>query len=195
MAGKKIIPLLLVFLFSSCSFLEPRINVFSGNYSFQKGNYQEALIHYIKALESENEIDIIYYNMGNVYYALGEEVSTFGIWENASGSLEDEVRFRLIYNKGILYFQQGRYEEAYNAFRQALLLKPSSREAKINLEQAFFKESALKSRKTVNRDVELPRNDQFKADDTERLMQYIIIKEENIWGSSPETANSDIPDW
>ena len=54
---------------------------------------------------------------------------------------EEDLRlaYRLAYNQGVLQYQLGNYQTAYDFFRQALLLEPGRREARINLEHSFRK--------------------------------------------------------
>ena len=61
-----------ILLFGSCSLLEPGLSVLRGNYLYQQGRYQNALLLYLEGDESGKSRERILYNIGNVYYALGE---------------------------------------------------------------------------------------------------------------------------
>ncbi len=182
---RNILKLLLIFtslvFLSSCERLLESSTILAGNQKFRSGNYQESIIDYLKGLDSETNKDYFYYNLGNVYSSLGESPSAFSVWNLADGESNNSLKFSLLYNKGYLEFQEGNYELAYNHFRQALQLMPSSIKAKINLEISLNKMSAATYNQTPDKSGEDLENS-GATDETTRILEYVRQKEVMTWG-------------
>jgi tetratricopeptide (TPR) repeat protein len=179
-----------VLFLTGCSFNSPYIAVVHGNYSYDRGDYQQAVVKYLEARESGEHTEWISYNMGNVYHSLGEISAALQLWEEAEASGETELRFAISFNRGVLHYQQGRYREAYDSFKAALVLNNRSLEAKRNLEL-----SLLKIQAGGNLDRTQPAGDTLQTQDREldadsaRVLEYVRRKEGNRWtatGESPE---------
>jgi Ca-activated chloride channel family protein len=180
-------------LLSSCNALEPGNSVLVGNYSYQIGEFQEATIHYIKGLERQKYKEWIYYNMGNVYFSLGEGGAAIDVWEYVESTEDSGLRHRLNFNKGVLYYQLGKYNEAYNMFKESLKADPSSLDAKINLELTLGKLAApavenSKESKGSGTGV-------INPGETERMLEYIKRKEGKVWFSSVKESDLNQQDW
>jgi len=100
---------------------------------------------YLSALSGRRGVDTAWYNAGTAALAAGDWESAQQGLSRAAGSLDPEVRFRALYNLGLLDFQLARADsanrdahlgDAEKAYREALLLKPSHPAAKWNLELA-----------------------------------------------------------
>ena len=100
---------------------------------------------YLCALSGRRGVDTAWYNAGTAALAAGDWESAQQGLSRAAGSLDPEVRFRALYNLGLLDFQLARADsanrdahlgDAEKAYREALLLKPSHPAAKWNLELA-----------------------------------------------------------
>lgn len=145
----RIVPAVLIllsfFLFTSCDEAAAAYRVAQGNYSYARGAYQKANLNYFMAEEKKAEPEIIAFNLGTVFYALGEVDSARELWGGVDPGEDRELAFRLIYNRGILQYREGAYHEAYDNFKKALQLNPASVEAKINLEHSFAKMNARES--------------------------------------------------
>ncbi|MBI9101149.1 MAG: tetratricopeptide repeat protein [Spirochaetales bacterium] len=160
----------LIFL-TSCSEFNASYKVFRGNYQFLQGEYQTANIQYLRAAEKGIEEDIINYNLGTVYNALGEMDSAVTQWESIDPGENIQLAFRLAYNQGVLHYQLGDYQSAFDSFKEALLFDSSSREARINLEHSFrklnFQEEPVTSGTGESRESE-PGDE-----DIQRVLEYI----------------------
>ena len=182
---RNILKILIVFsflsIFSSCERLVESSTILSGNQKFRSGEYEEAIIDYLKGLDSKTNQDYFYYNLGNVYSSLGESPSAFSVWNIANGESNSVLKYSLMYNKGYLEFQEGNYDFAYNHFKEALKLMPSSINAKINLELSLNKMNAA----TYNQNSEAKQNeynDNGASDETSRILEYVKQKEAMSWG-------------
>ena len=180
------ITVLLVLLLSlnSCEKLLEGSTLISGNQKYRSGKYQEAILGYLKGYYSKVNGDYFYYNLGNVYTALGEYPSAFSVWSLADGGNNPMLHYNLLYNMGFLKFQLGDYEEAYDLFKRALILQPSSIKAKINLELSLNKMSAANF--SQNPDDKPSGDDQGASDETTRILEYVRQKENMTWGSEDQ---------
>jgi len=185
--------LLLILLSSSCRNSAPAARVLAGNMSFGRGQYQKAILQYLEA-DDDVELgrDAVLYNLANVYYALGEGDAALRSWSMAEELTEDvDVLFRIAFNRGVLYYNWGRYDEAYRSFRRALVLRPSDVDAKINLEDSL---SRIRTAGPQNAAGE---NQSVNGDDEEgrRLLDYIKRKEADTWTGQADDSDERPRDW
>lgn len=178
-------------LLFSCNYVTPGLQVFWGNYHADQGNYSEANVSYLNALEGMSLFPIINYNLGNIYYRLGESDSALIRWEEID-SKERELSFRLLFNKGVYHYERGKYKEAASLFKQAVIISPSSHDAKINLELSLNRINTGYSLKSMD-DKETKDNSLF--DDTERLLNYLRRRETTQWESSNHESLRGGRDW
>ncbi len=184
--------MLMISSLQSCNIMKPALEVLSGNLSYGRGQYQKAILHYLSA-EKQTDIskDVVQYNLGNVFYTLGEGDEALEVWSMAEESTEDvNILFRIAFNRGIVYMNKGSYEEAYQSFRQALILQPSDIDSKINIEDALSRIRSEVSQSPSAEDI--PRS----GDEAENnlLLDYIRRKEAEGW-SSQKTGESNEQDW
>lgn len=178
--------------FSSCRAMEPGMSVLAGNYKYQVGEFQQATISYVKGLESQRYKEWIYYNMGNVYFSLGEGGAALDVWSKVESADDADLRFRLNFNKGVLFYQLGKYSESYILFKEALKANPSSLDAKINLELTLGKLAAPPSAEGT----ETERAESIvNPAETERMLEYIKRKEGELWFSSEKETEYYQDDW
>ncbi|TVQ24063.1 MAG: tetratricopeptide repeat protein [Spirochaetaceae bacterium] len=139
MAKSVLISIILV-LFSGCSFAGRHFAVAYGNFEFSQGRFSSALERYESAREFSLDSDfesLLDFNLGSVRYAIGDIELAVEYWTAAGDTDDADVRFRSVYNLGVLLFQQGSYRQAYENFRSALRVQPGDMEAKHNLELSF----------------------------------------------------------
>ena len=133
----------LVFL-GSCSGARSRLLILEGNFFKSRGYYTEAISSYLRALSYDNAAPYAEYGLGAAFFALEEEIAALERYKNAERSLlhsqidHSELRYRIHYNMGIIYFEQGEYADAAQAFRDALIADGSRLEAKRNLELSLL---------------------------------------------------------
>ncbi len=174
-----IMSLIILFSISSCSRLMEGSTILAGNQKFRSGSYQGAIIDYLKGVNSVINKDYFYYNLGNVYSSLGEYPSAFSVWNLADGIEDYQLMFNLLFNKGFLEYQEGHYKEAYDLYRQALVLMPGNIKAKINLELSLNKMSAATHNQTKT---EKKKDLKGASDETVRILEYVKQKEAMTWG-------------
>lgn len=129
--------LLLSLLVVNTSQASWRSKVRAGEKRYEKGQYEEALVEYLKALEQKGDTSIIQFGLGNVLQAK-EKFEDAG--KAFSGSLSDPdsgARADAFYNLGNALFGSRKYEEAVQSYKEALKLKPGQRDYLHNLELAY----------------------------------------------------------
>lgn len=191
-----IIYLFLAILCTGCGFKEPLIEVLDGNYRYMRGDYAGATISYIKALEKKSYSEWIYYNLGNVYNALGETDAAVEELLRATKTEYQEVLFRTHFNLGNIYFSLGKYEKAIDQYKQALKANQKEIDAKINLELAVEK---MEKEKSIEQHQSLikKQSDSFENTEINNILEYIKEREALVWKSlnQPEPGTTNIDDW
>ncbi len=190
MVLKKIFFLVSPLFFLSCSLLEPGLSVLKGNYAYQQGNYQNSLLAYLDRKDEGSHSERILYNIGAVYYALGEGPSALELWKVSAQSTDEEVLFASNFNSGVVLYQGGQFSDAYQAFRRSLELNPGSLEAKKNLELTLDRMEA----ESGGGDNRTSPSSREVSDDARRIMQYIKRKEGSQWKQQESAAQSE-QDW
>ena len=164
-----------------------------GNQYYLDGRYQEAQMAYLKALELNMYEEWVRYNLGNVYYALGERRAALEEWDRAQGSVDSRLRFKVLFNKGVLALEEENWREGEKLFIRALELDPTSYSAKVNLEYATQK---IASAQTQASKLQTSPRPQKLDEEGERLLHYIRQKESNRWIASDRLAvEESAEDW
>lgn len=198
MAAKMKIPVTLIAVFlallsASCSDSSSSVNVLAGNMSYSGGQYQKSILQYLSAYDAAKAgKDVVYYNLANVYFALGEGDAALRSWDLAEENTENtDILFRVAFNRGVLYYHWGRYDEAYRSFRRALLLNPSDIDAKINLE-----DSLSRIRSAIPQSESADSNTGEESDkDSQHLLDYVRRKEADAWSAQTTESGESVNDW
>lgn len=202
----------LVASLASCGGYGPILRTMRGNLAYDRGEYQTALIHYMSALEEESGA-WIRFNIGNVYFALGEQEAALQVWQEARDQLasdEDKLAgtdvdlvYAASYNRGVLLYQQGRYRQAYDEFRYALSVNTRSRATKANLELALRKLQAAEAAAAGGEpspggvsDTAAQAEGQDPGEQTLRILEYVRRKEARQWFANRDTEQQQqSQDW
>jgi tetratricopeptide (TPR) repeat protein len=193
-------------LLLSCSNHGPVFSVLRGNLAYSRGDYQAALVHYMASGEPETN-GWVAFNMGNVYYALGEQEAALGAWaaarslidEESSGQERSRSETLLIhaasYNRGVLLYELGRFREAYDEFVYALTVRSTSEAAKTNLELTLAR---IRSAEGADEETAAGEGDGSGEGDQQsiRILEYVRRKEAQQWYANRETEDtSGDRDW
>jgi len=185
-----------VILVCGCDLRSPAVRVAAGNYAYERGNYQQALVHYLVGAESSDRESWFSYNIGNVYHALGESEAALEMWALAARSPDQSIQFGTSFNRGVLLYEMGRYQDAYEAFRHALTVNSASTDAKINLELSLQKiqaEDSATSSESAQRGGE---PEDGVNQETMRIIEYVRRKEEQQWTANRQpTPTPHNRDW
>jgi Ca-activated chloride channel family protein len=111
--------------------------------AWDRGDVRAAATAYLTELKAHEDDDTAWYNTGTAALAAGDPALARSTLARASASLDPELRFRALYNLGLLALLEARADttnrethlaDAERAYREALLLKPHHIRAKWNLE-------------------------------------------------------------
>ena len=191
---------LISFLGSSCSKIQGNLFIMEGNFYNSRHRYNEAINSYLKARNFENALPYAEYGLGSVYSSMEEKEAALDRYADAEKNLEllkagehPELRYRLKYNTGIIYFEQGDFSQAALSFRKALELDSGRLEAKQNLELSLL---ALSRPNQSEPQSSAPETEQ-SGDASPALYDYIRLKEQEQWKSREWTgeSGSDSPDY
>jgi len=183
------------FILSSCSVAQPHVAVIQGNYAFGQGRFQAATVDYLRAMDRGQYEQWIAYDLGNVYHALGETVSALQMWDRAGNTSDRDLLFGVSFNRGVLYYELGRYEKAYDQFKLALKIDSASVDAKRNLELSLRKiEAGENIQKPAQSTASGNKGD--VRDEAGRVLEYIRRKEGERWYATEQApAQSSNRDW
>jgi Ca-activated chloride channel family protein len=108
------------------------------NRLFESGDFEGALAAYEELLAERPDVPELSYNAGNALHRL--EDYDRAIAETQRGLPPDQVDLGVAtyFSLGNHLLQLGRYQEAYTAYRAALLLDPTDQDSKFNLEVALL---------------------------------------------------------
>ena len=111
--------------------------------AWDQGNLRAAAAAYLAGLKADEEDDTAWYNTGTAALAAGDPTLARSTLARAAASLDPDLRFRALYNLGLLGLLEARSDtanrethltDAERAYREALLLQPHHIRAKWNLE-------------------------------------------------------------
>ena len=121
-----------------------------GNRAFAAKDYSGALEAYESAQAQSPDLAEPYYNAANTRYRQEDirkaQLDMAQALRTADDSLSEEAYF----NSGNFYFQSQQFEQAIEAYKQALRLNPADMDAKHNLELALQQLQQKKDRQQQN---------------------------------------------
>ncbi len=180
--------LLALSLLAGCSRLEPYLHVAQGGRAYANGDYQRANTAYIEASGKDDYEHWVAYDLGSVYFALGETESAENEWQIAEGTPDKNLAYRVLFNYGVLLYERGSYEEAYEKFRNALEIEPTGLEAKVNLELTMQKMEVRESKPQQA----VPSSGETSAE-IDLIMNYLKKMEGEVWESTEVLEYKPLP--
>jgi len=124
---------------------QPRLPRSSAEKAWDRHDLRRARVAYLSELAARRKEDAAWYNAGTAALADSDAETAQASLAHAAASLDPDIRFRALYNLGLLALRQadddsagrdGHLADAERAYREALLLRPHDRPAKWNLELA-----------------------------------------------------------
>jgi tetratricopeptide (TPR) repeat protein len=109
--------------FNQALALDPKLAVAyneRGNAYTSMGSYQEALIDYSKAIEIDPLYPYPYYNRGRIYSFLQKYDEAILDLQKSAELIPSEFGYRAYGNIGLIYHQQGEYDQALKAFEKSI---------------------------------------------------------------------------
>ncbi|HEY3294195.1 MAG TPA: tetratricopeptide repeat protein [bacterium] len=148
----------------------PRTQVKSGNKAATKGDADNALTHYVRALQQKGDSSVIFYDMGNALYDKGDYSNAAQSFQGSLNPRESKAeQAQTFYNLGNSLFQGKEYEKAAGAYVESLKRNPEDLEAKYNLELArrMLQQQQQQQQQNQNQD----QKDQKKQDQKDQQDQ------------------------
>jgi Ca-activated chloride channel family protein len=117
----------------------------SAEKAWDRHDLRRARVAYLAELAARRKEDAAWYNAGTAALADSDAETAQASLAHAAASLDPDLRFRALYNLGLLALRQAeddsaareaRLADAERAYREALLLRPHDHAAKWNLELA-----------------------------------------------------------
>ncbi len=106
-----------------------------GNKYFVKGKFNDALVHYYKALTifKQEKLSKLFHNIGLTRYNLKEYDKAKSSFESAlTKTTNKSLIAKYNYQKGLSAFREGAFGESAELFKKSLLLSPDNENARIN---------------------------------------------------------------
>jgi Ca-activated chloride channel family protein len=179
----------IIFTLASCT--EGKLLLLEANYLQARGRYDEALVRYLKAQNYEDAAPYAEYGLGLTFYLMDEGKAAIKSFDNSQKKLDalpdghSELRFRNSYNSGIIFFEEGDYKSAADAFKDALRADGRKIEAKRNLELSLMS-AARQARDDIS-------NENRRENETRELLFDLIREEEQRIWKSREWAPEEKP--
>ena len=132
---RALIGAMLMVLVVACASVAERNN--GGNRHHDRGNFRQAITVYQGIMVANPDDPVAYYNMASSLAGLEIFERAVEALEQAIALADDDLIVDAYYNLGNVFFEQGLYLEAVNAYQQALLIDPNDDDARYNLELAL----------------------------------------------------------
>jgi Ca-activated chloride channel family protein len=187
--------------FQSCSGkLGDAAQILESVYNWRRGDYQEAVAGFLAVIERAQEsgdrtlLQYGLYGLASTYIAQGEYAAAQMRFDEIDPDAPADISFSVLYNSGVIAYNNGSYDSAAQSFRRALELKPASVDAKVNLELA----SSHADMQSLPAEQEViptsAHDDQTAAQNA--LFSIIREDEQNRWkNSQTQTEKTTEPDY
>jgi Tfp pilus assembly protein PilF len=124
-------------LFSSADFSNGRMQL--GDYYYQKGDFNKAIVHYKMALRKDRLLTPVYSNLATTYSILND-------YKRANETLDEWIEIepnvdRPHYLKGLLYFETEKFSEAISELKLAIKLDPNDTRAMYNAATYYYQDN------------------------------------------------------
>lgn len=120
-----------------------------GNTAYKKGDQATAIHSYEKARNDQRGA----FNLGNAFYRQDSVADAQRTFEAASTLAKDpDAQARAFHNLGNSWMKQQKWQEAANAYKQALRRKPDDEDTRYNLAYAQKKLQEEQKKKDKNKD-------------------------------------------
>jgi Ca-activated chloride channel homolog len=147
--------LLLLFVFGTfTSFAQSSKKlVREGNNKYEDGDFSDAEVQYRKALTKDPNYYKGKFNLGDAMYQQKNYKESGKIFDDlAQRKLDPNAKSGVYYNLGNSLMSEKKYQDAIEAYKNSLRLKPDDPDAKYNLEYARKKLSEQQKQQQQNKD-------------------------------------------
>ena len=193
-----------VILLTGCSphTLHDGIKILEGRMDWNRENYQDAVGNFLEVDESAEQRgdtsiqQYALYGLATTYLMQNENDFAKKRYEEITPDAPDVIKFSVLYNMGILAHRNGDYKAAVDYFKQALLVKSSDVNAKINLELSLKEYESHSGGDGTQKDS----SQKNQNTDTSSVMEnamYSIIREneQNQWKNQQQKPDGSALDY
>lgn len=147
-----------------------------GNEFYREGKYEEAAKHYRSAEIDRPGSPVAAYNLGTALVTGKDYEEALPKLGEAASKLSGSEQAQAHYNIGNGLFGAGKFEEAIGAYKRALEINPSDRDAKYNLELALKmleeqKKDQQDQKKNQKQDQKNEKKDKGSSSDSDSMQQ------------------------
>lgn len=182
---KRYVVLSLIFLlFFSCSGIKSYVTVFLGNTTFSNNEFEKANYYYLHSINEKYQ-DYVNYNLGNVYFSVGESGEAYVKWKSIldnGNSVNKDLNYRTNFNLGFLSFEQGKYEDAFLFYKEALKIEPKSLAAKKNMEAVINKLNSITEIKNVQQETQAKSLGEISSG-AKKILENVKRREDYRWNT------------
>lgn len=133
--SRKVATLLVVAASIASAGAQERRDIKEGNKKFRQGNFADSEVYYRKALEKNTKNPQALYNLGNALFAQKSDSAAVRNFEKAISAEKNPLRQAMAYhNIGVVCQSHKMYQEAIEAYKNALRRNPADDEARYNME-------------------------------------------------------------
>ena len=169
---------------------------------WNRENYQDAVGNFLEVDESAEQRgdtsiqQYALYGLATTYLMQNENDFAKKRYEEITPDAPDVIKFSVLYNMGILAHRNGDYKAAVDYFKQALLVKSSDVNAKINLELSLKEYESHSGGDGTQKDS----SQKNQNTDTSSVMEnamYSIIREneQNQWKNQQQKPDGSALDY
>lgn len=183
-----------VLLMTGCGNMAAVYHITLGNFYFFNNRLQEANYQYLLSWENEKYHDIVVYNLGTVYFHLGESAAAMEMWSRYTPGDRDALNYRFYYNRSLLKCETGDYRGAFADMKEALDINPRSREAKNNME-VILDRMISGPEESKAKDAESASSPKEISAASQRIFDYVKRSEVFEWETEDSRIDGDLRDW
>lgn len=179
------------------------LTLLQGRFAWTRADYSDATSDYIQlkldAQKYDDDVikDYATYGLATTYLMQDESEAALKKYSELSEDAPDNLKFGMLYNCGIIAHRRGSYEEAAEYFKKALLIYPSNKAAKINLELSLEENSLRQAanEKSQDQQEEVQEESGSGADYENTLYSLIRENELNQWKNKQIQKSSSAEDY
>jgi tetratricopeptide (TPR) repeat protein len=165
----------------------------AGNEHFEEQAYEPAIEAYKLAQVSEPDLAEPYYNAANAYNRTSQVEAAQLQTEQALKTADPELAAQAWYNLGNAYFDAQQWQQAIEAYQEALRLQPDDQDAKHNLELALqqLEMQQQQQERTDSEEQEKQEEQQEQPSQDEQQEQQAQSPEQQDTTPTPESESSE----
>ncbi len=158
----------------------------SAIYLSGRGEFDKAIIGFGKAsdnIEKEQYKKYVEYNIASLYREIGEPDAAEAKFLSIDTANDNELKYRISYELGIIAFQKGYYEKAAGLFKDAILINNNDIKLIQNMELSLLLINNDNKKKEEGKEYLSPasKSRDNAAENTDKLLNIMFSGEDLFW--------------